>query len=384
MSLRRVLAAFFLTLLEYCSSCDTVHADDLSPKEFWKQVRSRRPLLVRGGGRQRGLWNGDFSDFLTRFGSVSVTMSTIPRNTSFEGLESDWPGLESFWRDWLGWPKESKRKIPDIVDSRRLDHFEACDSQSEEVDASSLCSVTGCFDTESCARFRLDRVVARPALRDATIADVLDAKARGQDAGYVQYMDLPDVLKSYVQLPMFAAKTFFAVMSSLEFCGLWLSGDRTTSAHLHMDDFENVFTQIAGERTWFLFAQDRIRRSIMLETQWGEGDSKQPVDVESASLSFFASASSPSEILGERGSTEALGPFQNRTEWRCETKAGDALYVPAGVWHEVESIPERGDAGHAMAMGVNWWWKPVHSRPFDRPSDADEWNPLYPKEHQSD
>ena len=237
------------------TTCDSIDARDLTPRRFWEQIESRQPLLIRGGGRQPHFFQPEHEgsrDFLARFGNVSVQVSTIPSATSFEGLERDWPGAESFWRLWLGrdW---ADRPMPRTVYSRRIDRYEPClpgsplgkaSTSSGGVVTAEFCSITGCFETEGCALFHLDVTVVRPALHESTIASLfrerevemehaqpggLDAKARERNGPnvveYVQYLDVPGALKPYITVPAFAS-LLSSIEDNLEFCGLWLSSGR--------------------------------------------------------------------------------------------------------------------------------------------------------------
>ena len=53
--------------------------------------------------------------------------------------------------------------------------------------------------------FRLDRVTTRPAVRESTIAEVFAPTANSNEDAYVQYTELPAIMRPFVSVPAFAA-----------------------------------------------------------------------------------------------------------------------------------------------------------------------------------
>jgi hypothetical protein len=52
---------------------------------------------------------------------------------------------------------------------------------------------------------------------------------------------------------------------------------------------------------------------------------------------------------------------------RLEATAGDAVRIPAGWWHVVDSV---GEDGEDVTIAVNWWWRSAGSRGVSEAEDA--------------
>ena len=52
---------------------------------------------------------------------------------------------------------------------------------------------------------------------------------------------------------------------------------------------------------------------------------------------------------------------------RLEARAGDAVFIPSGWWHVVDS---EGEEGQDVTMAVNWWWDSAASGATDAPTSA--------------
>jgi hypothetical protein len=82
-----------------------------------------------------------------------------------------------------------------------------------------------------------------------------------------------------------------------------------------------------------------------------------------------------SRCLGRKqalASSDTWPLFAEARMLTVDVQAGDALYIPAGWWHEVSS---RGaDTPDFTHLAVNWWYHPPDTADFDAPYSSDIWS----------
>mmetsp|Transcript_30763 Transcript_30763/g.70961 ORF Transcript_30763/g.70961 Transcript_30763/m.70961 type:complete len:358 (+) Transcript_30763:96-1169(+) len=114
---------------------------------------------------------------------------------------------------------------------------------------------------------------------------------------------------------------------------MWMSSGGTTSL-MHLDDAENVLHMIDG-----------VKRVVLVSPQ-------QTVDVYADEA-----VHAPTSPIDPEAVDMVLFPrFYNVTWEAAKVEAGDALYIPRGYWHQVNSDP-----GRNLALNV-WWHHPPSSK----------------------
>jgi hypothetical protein len=179
----------------------------------------------------------------------------------------------------------------------------------------------------------------------ALLGEVLDrlCHALGNPASpalYAGSVSLP------IYLPGFAAannaRTLVTVNSVLE--SIWI-GNRTCIAP-HFDNTENLACVVGGRRRFTMFPPDQIKNLYVGPLdKTPAGQPVSLVDVRNPDLDRFprfAEAAATAEV--------------------AELAAGDAVYVPALWWHNVEALEE-------FNVLVNYWWRDVPDY-FESPSNS--------------
>jgi len=125
---------------------------------------------------------------------------------------------------------------------------------------------------------------------------------------------------------------------------IWI-GNRTCIA-AHFDNIENLACVVGGRRRFTMFPPDQIRNLYVGPLDLTPaGQPITLVDIRNPDLARFPRYAEAAEVA----EVAELGP-------------GDAVYIPALWWHNVEALEE-------FNVLVNYWWRDVPDY-FDSPSNA--------------
>ena len=136
------------------------------------------------------------------------------------------------------------------------------------------------------------------------------------------------------QLPMLQAdvpRDPPSVASSSAVAHLWLciGGGRSS---LHYDEYDGVLLVVRGHKRISLLPPSATNR---LKPRAAHLDSANHTTLSDADVDALL-----------RSSRDAM---------HLEANAGDAIFLPAGWWHRVDS---KGEEGEDVTLAVNWWWTP--------------------------
>jgi Cupin-like domain len=162
--------------------------------------------------------------------------------------------------------------------------------------------------------------------------------------------EAPALYSGSVSLPLYlpgfsgANHARHLVTSSAVLESIWI-GNRTRIA-AHFDNTENLACVVAGRRRFTMFPPDQIRNLYVGPLDLTPaGQPVSLVDITHPDLDRFpryAQALQVAEV--------------------AELEAGDAVYVPALWWHNVEALDD-------FNVLVNYWWRDVADF-FDSPSSS--------------
>jgi Cupin-like domain len=177
------------------------------------------------------------------------------------------------------------------------------------------------------------------------LGDVLDRLCHGlghleSSALYAGSVSLPIFLPGFSAVNN--ARAHVTVESVLE--SIWI-GNRTCIAP-HFDNTENLACVVAGRRRFTMFPPDQIKNLYVGPLdRTPAGQPVSLVDVRAPDLERFprfAEAAAVAEV--------------------AELAAGDAIYIPALWWHNVEALED-------FNVLVNYWWRDVPDY-FESPSNS--------------
>lgn len=127
-----------------------------------------------------------------------------------------------------------------------------------------------------------------------------------------------------------AAEVFAEVFGAHSRCNVWI-GTRSTVTPCHWDSYDNCLAQVQGFKRLLLLAPAQAKHLYVEDG--GSGVSAQgnlsAVDVEAPDLTRFP------DFVGAEVLCAELGP-------------GDALFIPAGWWHQVRAL--------SASISVNFWY----------------------------
>ncbi|KAH9312319.1 hypothetical protein KI387_027354, partial [Taxus chinensis] len=112
---------------------------------------------------------------------------------------------------------------------------------------------------------------------------------------------------------------------------LWVGA--IVTSRIHFDALDNVHVCISGKKIIHLYPPSALL--YLYPKPWREG-----------ALNNFSSIES---IFLANWRQHAIF-FQNAKYWRAQVKAGEAIFIPAGWWHEVFTFEE--------TVSANVWFKP--------------------------
>lgn len=132
---------------------------------------------------------------------------------------------------------------------------------------------------------------------------------------------------------------------------LWLGSGGHTSC-LHYDPMDGTLSQICGCKRVILYPPSQLYNlypfSVWNHLRYG-----------------LKLRSVYSQVYPDAPDLEAFPKFQQAEVHRQETllRPGDVLFIPAGWWHEVQSLSEGGEDGHDIVCSTNRFW---HVYPLTR------------------
>lgn len=144
----------------------------------------------------------------------------------------------------------------------------------------------------------------------------------------------PDLLADIVPPPYFephrAVKNFAT--------NIWI-GRGNNIAPLHYDRYQNLLTQVRGEKEVTLYApKDHSKMAVHSSRNIRYNFSR--INIKNPDLTQFPS-------------------FANATAYKVHIKPGDILYIPPFWWHTVKGIGSN--------ISVNFWWYPRLSESLKNP-----------------
>lgn len=145
------------------------------------------------------------------------------------------------------------------------------------------------------------------------------------------------------KLPGFERENATALAPASARPRIWIGNAITVQTHFDLND--NIACVVAGRRRFTLFPPDQIGNLYVGPLDFTlSGPPVSMVDVASPDLEGFPRFAAAQEF--------ALS---------AELAPGDAIYIPYGWWHNVQSLDR-------FNILVNYWWneaRPAHGAPFD-------------------
>ena len=161
---------------------------------------------------------------------------------------------------------------------------------------------------------------------------------------------------------------------------IWV-GQPSTSTALHYDFEENVFIQAQGEKTFTLLTP-AAAANVELHPRWhgSRRQAQRPLPELLASLQpplQLPPGGTPSSASAGSESASSAGAGSARDEqsapppgaWRAHLRAGDALLIPAMVFHHVRSEK-------LISVGVNVWTNGPALRAWEAITNKSDWAAL--------
>ena len=139
-------------------------------------------------------------------------------------------------------------------------------------------------------------------------------------------------------LPGFVAENPLTLLDSTVHPRLWLGNAITTPAHV--DETHNIACVVSGRRRFTLFPPEQIANLYV-----------GPVDFTPTGAPIALPSLTEPDFERFPRLREALGQALV-----AELEPGDALYIPALWWHQVESLS-------TCNVLVNYWWHPIAGEP---------------------
>ena len=357
-----------------------------------------------GGGWQAGrLWTEEYFRRLLR--DVSVHVKVAPADGFFEGPED-----LALWRGAGG----EGRDVPASVLPRLADRGRVVLVRAAEVNMPFPELLARLRDQSAAAAAAAAAAVVVVAVggggaaagsnatasNAAAAATAAAAAAAAAASYYLEYSSIASYTPQLTRdLGSFRWAAFLARGGGLggvpEARNLWLGG--RTLGKLHFDEFENVLAVFDGTKNLTLFAPDDgadglyegHMREAKLSYRSGGGDGGAAVGGGAAAaggggsgaaasfardnlMSSTSMVNSPVDIA--RPDLRRFPRFARARPMRCTVAAGDALYLPAFWWHEVQSTP---DAGAARVLATNFWYAPIFTKEFPCAACALDVNPAY-------
>eukprot|EP00730_Choanoeca_flexa_P016258 TRINITY_DN7648_c0_g1_i1.p1 TRINITY_DN7648_c0_g1~~TRINITY_DN7648_c0_g1_i1.p1 ORF type:complete len:443 (+),score=83.35 TRINITY_DN7648_c0_g1_i1:135-1463(+) len=290
--------------------CEAVQANQLEPDRFWHEyVLKGKPIVIKGYLSNASLarkWNNTYLRQL--YADKRVHVKFAP-NGQFEGVEPI-----------ARWKPAVPFNVPSVVKEQLV---------------------------------RDDVVVVRPATREMTMGELLDYIQTTGNQSATAYLEYTSLDSSFPELVDDLPVPRLSSRLTLRHRNIWLSDGRTLGK-LHFDPFENILAMVSGSKTVYLISPDnntQLQEGHLVEAQLGY-DPTTGAFTRSDLHDSTAMVMSPLELDDVRNQKSVL---------ECHIGPGDALFMPAYWWHEVQSSPDVEDHRN---LAINEWFEPVFSKEF--------------------
>ncbi|XP_077997049.1 bifunctional peptidase and (3S)-lysyl hydroxylase Jmjd7-like [Glandiceps talaboti] len=221
-----------------------------------------------------------------------------------------------------------------------------------------------------------DLVVVRPAKLDLNFSEFVDMienktlKVNNVSA-YLEYSSIPEYMPELEddiqEFPFVKGRL------SRRHLNIWIS-DGNTLGKLHFDPFDNFLCMISGKKQLIIFDphdntqmyEGHIPEAILgYQTETGKFRRKKLLDSTSMVMS-------PIDILDPE--LKRFPKFSKTYPMNCTISEGEALFMPAFWWHEVQSFPSVTENRN---IAVNYWYEPFLTKEFPCPTCKLDVNPFY-------
>ncbi|EDV23297.1 uncharacterized protein TRIADDRAFT_58435 [Trichoplax adhaerens] len=277
-----------------------------------------------------------------------------------KGAIKHWPAITKWSNDYFKSKIGNKRIHIKLTEKGE---FEGCESVANWK------SKRANFKIPEAVRQQLqfdDLVVVRPATAELPFPEFLKfvtgENSTHQFSAYLEYTSIKDYMPQLVQDVQ--EISFVKDFLQLKHLNIWLS-DGHTLGKLHFDPYDNFLCQLSGKKRLTLFdPHDNTRLyeghipEAMLEYDWDKKKFYRQNLLESTSMVM-----SPVDIL--KPNLQRFPKFTKAVPYVCEISPGDALFMPAFWWHEVQSFPDKKEKRN---LAVNFWYEPFFTREFPCPT----------------
>lgn len=281
-----------------------------------------------------------------------------------------WPAF-SKWSNWYLREKYGNEMV----------HVKMSPTQDYEgVEKAELWENFGRFKIPAAVRSKLpfpDLVVPRPAPVNMAFADFLDLteKVANQSvtniSAYLEYSSIrhyfPELEEDLDELPFVKGKL------DLLHLNMWLS-DGKTLGKLHFDPFDNFLCMLSGKKEVMLFEPHDNR--MLYEGHIPEAEFS--IDIASLKVRRRRLMDSTSMVMSpvdiKAPDYHRFPLFKSAMPLNCTISEGDALFMPAFWWHEVQSYPSPTSLRN---LAVNYWYRPFLTREFPCQTCKLDVNPSY-------
>ncbi len=179
----------------------------------------------------------------------------------------------------------------------------------------------------------------------------------------------------------------------------WLGGARATQTPLHVDFHDNFYLLLAGRKSFALFSPDgaaelqtvgrvaRVHANGLINFEGAPTNADGSTEYALAEKALHGEDEEAAERAleqmlewevaeGQRQAAAAMGDpahfcrisaeeaAQKRPVLAVQLREGQALYLPAGWFHQVESHVAENSPYH---WAINWWYQPPDLPDFERP-----------------
>jgi hypothetical protein len=166
------------------------------------------------------------------------------------------------------------------------------------------------------------------SLEYVTLKDVVESMVSGDTSRYSRFNRIlynhPELLKDFDYKWLLKMRNFFSSGKTLQV----FLGAKGTKTHLHAASEHNLFTQVYGEKHWYIYAPNMDPALKPLVT----------------GAPYFITSYDP-----ENPDFENYPAMRYVDRYECVLKAGDVFFNPPSYWHHVTNLTP------SIGVGFRWF-----------------------------